>query len=187
MFRKLTGNTRKLEAELSERGRRAPAEVLDTVVSGSISTGELAMQTKAICKLRLRIEPPGEAPFEADVKQQFGQFAIPTPGMRVEALYDPEDRDKIVVATDSPAGTAVPTTVIDLRSGAGGAQVGDIVQRAMADPTKFREEMLAQQASTAPAAGGDSLAQLERLAALRQSGALTEEEFEAQKKRVLES
>lgn len=36
-----------------------------------------------------------------------------------------------------------------------------------------------------PPAGGDRVAQLERLAALRSSGALTEEEFEAEKRRLL--
>jgi hypothetical protein len=39
--------------------------------------------------------------------------------------------------------------------------------------------------AAAPAAGGDAISQIERLAALRESGALTEEEFAAQKRRIL--
>jgi hypothetical protein len=39
--------------------------------------------------------------------------------------------------------------------------------------------------AAAPAAGSDAISQIERLAALRESGALTEEEFAAQKRRIL--
>jgi hypothetical protein len=175
MFRKLTGNTHKLEEELRERGRRAPADVVDTVVTGSISSGSLAMQTQAICKLSVQVQPSGETAFPAEIKQRFNQFGIPTPGTRVEVLYDPSDHDKIVVATD----TASVMTVQ-------GGSVGDLLQRAMADPQQFRQEMLASAgASPAPPAEDDSLAQLERLAALHANGALTDAEFQAQKRRLL--
>jgi hypothetical protein len=40
-------------------------------------------------------------------------------------------------------------------------------------------------AASGSASGGDSVAQLERLAKLRDSGALTEAEFEQQKARIL--
>jgi hypothetical protein len=40
-------------------------------------------------------------------------------------------------------------------------------------------------AASATGTAGDPVAQLERLDALRQSGALTQEEFDAQKKRLL--
>src|SRR5262249_50188257 len=42
-----------------------------------------------------------------------------------------------------------------------------------------------QAAAPAPAAADDSIAQLERLAALKQQGILTEAEFEAQKAKIL--
>ena len=41
--------------------------------------------------------------------------------------------------------------------------------------------------SPAPASGGDEIDQLERLQRLRQSGALTEAEFQSQKRRLLDS
>jgi hypothetical protein len=175
MFRKLLGDTSKLESRLRERGRRAPAEILECSVSATISDGmNLAARVQAVCKLRLRVEPPGEAPFEAEVKQRFGQFAIPAPGTRVEALYDPDDHGKLVVEADSIAATQ-----------AEGVPVTELMQRAMADPAKFSEEMLGR-AGAAPEAA-DPLVQLERLDALRQRGALTDEEFQAQKKRLLGS
>jgi hypothetical protein len=40
-------------------------------------------------------------------------------------------------------------------------------------------------AASSPAAGSDPIALIERLAALRESGALTDEEFETQKRRIL--
>jgi Short C-terminal domain len=175
MFRKLLGDTRKLEAKLRERGRRAPATVLESSVSATISDGSnLAMSVQAVCKLRLRVEPPGETPFEAEIKQRFGQFAIPAPGIRVDVLYDPDDRGKLVV--DSASVGAVQ---------AEGVPVAQLMQRAMADPAGFRDEMLGQ-AGPGPEPA-DPLVQLERLAALRQRGVLTNEEFEAQKKRLLGS
>jgi hypothetical protein len=175
MFRKLLGDTSKLEAQLRDRGRRAPAEVLECSVSATISDGSnLAMTVQAVCKLRVRVEPPGEAPFETEVKQRFGQFAIPSPGTRVEVLYDPEDRGKVVVASDS-----VTTAQ------AAGMPVGELMERAMTDPAGFRDEMLGH-AGAAPEPA-DPLTQLERLAALRQRGALTDAEFEEQKKRLLGS
>jgi Short C-terminal domain len=175
MFRKLLGDTSKLESQLRERGRRAPAEVLECSVSATISDGSnLAMAVQAVCKLRLRVEPPGEPPFEGELKQRFGQFAIPAPGSRVEVLYDPDDRGKLVVESASVAALQ-----------AEGVPVAELMQRAVSDPTKFRDEMLGH-AGPAPEPA-DPLAQLERLAALRQRGALTAEEFEAQKKRLLGS
>lgn len=77
----------------------------------------------------------------------------------------------------------------------GGAQVIDA--RSNPELRKQVEQMLGQIGASVPAgsggsrggpggaAGADTISQLERLAALRASGALTEEEFEEQKNRLL--
>ena len=71
---------------------------------------------------------------------------------------------------------------------------GDVIRQAIADPNAFRAEMMhraaemqqaalnaAQAAQTAP----DPIDRLERLAALKDRGLLTDDEFERQKRKVL--
>jgi Short C-terminal domain len=48
-----------------------------------------------------------------------------------------------------------------------------------------RQQAKAQQAAGQPAVGADPIAQLQELAALKEQGVLTEEEFTAQKARLL--
>jgi hypothetical protein len=75
---------------------------------------------------------------------------------------------------------------------AGDADTAEQIQRTLgqlgfgADIQQQVQEALAQQmGAAAEPAQDDTIARLERLAALRASGVLTEEEFEAQKRRVL--
>jgi len=83
-------------------------------------------------------------------------------------------------------GAAARTAVI---AGTASAVTGRVQQH---QQTRFAEQEAAQQPmppapQPAPAAapGGDMIGQLERLAALKQQGVLTEAEFEAQKARLL--
>ncbi|TDK88527.1 SHOCT domain-containing protein [Mycobacterium paragordonae] len=74
--------------------------------------------------------------------------------------------------------------------------MGDVIRQAMADPAGFRIEMMRRATEMqeqamlamqpqAPAASQDPLDRLERLAALKDRGVLTDEEFEQQKRRIL--
>lgn len=79
-----------------------------------------------------------------------------------------------------------------------GRPLGDIIRQAMADPDALREEMMRRgmemqdQAvnvvwSSAPPQSSDPIDRLERLAALKERGMLTDAEFEQQKRRILGS
>jgi hypothetical protein len=66
----------------------------------------------------------------------------------------------------------------------------DAEQAAEEDQDARIDDLESQQAAPAPAAGGvtdDLVAQLERLGKLRDENVLTDEEFEAQKKKLLEA
>ena len=122
------------QAELLYAGRRAPAVVLDVQDTG------MTVNNDPRVRVRLRVEPEGEPPFEVERKLLVSRLAIPRPGERLEAAYDPADREKLT----------------------------------------FR---IAELTDDGPPA--DRLAQLERLARLHREGALTDDEFAAEKARVL--
>ncbi|MCV7437030.1 SHOCT domain-containing protein [Mycobacterium seoulense] len=77
-----------------------------------------------------------------------------------------------------------------------GMPMTDVIRQAIADPTAFRQEMMrrgaemqqqalgaVQAAQTQQAA--DPVDRLERLAALKDRGLLTDDEFEQQKRKIL--
>jgi len=117
-------------------------------------------------------------------------------------LYDPKDHSRVRLDR-GPATTADAAidAVTAARPDLAGAQVmgipmTDVIRQAIADPGAFREEMmrrgaeLQQQALGAmraaqPQQGADPIDRLERLAALKDRGLLTDEEFERQKRKIL--
>ena len=66
----------------------------------------------------------------------------------------------------------------------------DIIRQAIADPSGFREQMMARRAEMQAQAGAapvsnDPVGRLELLAGLKDRGLITDEEFEQQKRRIL--
>lgn len=192
--------------DLSKVGIRAFADVLaaeQSAIAVTIGNPNLVGNTEVRWKLHVRVTPDGEPPFEAGVTAMLPQLTRPHPGMRLPVRYDPKDHSRIEVDS-RPANTADAAidAVTASRPDLAGAQVmgmpmTDVIRRAIADPTAFREEMmrrgaeLQQQAfgaaMPAPAAPApqDPIDRLERLAALKDRGLLTDEEFEQQKRRIL--
>ena len=114
----------------------------------------------------MEIHLPGKAPYQVN-----NQYLVPNganfgPGATLPVRVDPNDPSKIAIDW-STAGTAPARG--EVRS-AGGA----------AAPS-------AAPAQTPSSGGGDSVAELERLAKLKESGALTDAEFEQQKAKILGS
>lgn len=68
-------------------------------------------------------------------------------------------------------------------------EAASVTYHFLKDPVEFKRQALVAREAARPAAGGtgetDPVAQLERLAALREKGAVTGEEFEAAKARLL--
>ena len=63
-------------------------------------TGITINRNHPLAKLRPRIEPPDDDPYEATAKCLINRFEIPTyqPEARVAVVIDPEDRSKVAVA-----------------------------------------------------------------------------------------
>ena len=67
-------------------------------------------------------------------------------------------------------------------------EAASVTYHFLKDPVEFKRKALIAREAARPAAGpaeSDPVAQLERLAALREKGAVTQEEFEAAKARLL--
>ncbi|OBF90170.1 hypothetical protein A5773_01330 [Mycobacterium sp. 852014-52450_SCH5900713] len=191
--------------DLSKVGIRAFAEVLaaeQSAISVTIGNPNLVGNTEVRWKLLLRVTPDAEPPFEASLTALLPQLSPPRPGMRLPVLYDPKDHSRIQMDRQ-PAATAdvAVDAVTSARPDLAGAQVmgmpmADVIRQAIADPTAFRDEMMRrgsemqQQALGAMQAaqtqqGADPIERLERLAALKDRGLLTDEEFEQQKRKIL--
>jgi hypothetical protein len=119
---------------------------------------------------------------------------------RVEIVWDqvPSLGDKVQLRTAARLEAAQQATAGGSLSGStGDGSPQDLMQQALADPTAFAEMMRARvmasaqlpqnaQLAGAPAAStADPVDRIARLADLRDRGALTEQEFQAQKKRIL--
>jgi hypothetical protein len=159
-------------------------------------------------EMTLVVQAMGVAPFTLRHKCMCRANKWPSPGMTLPVVFDREHTDRLDVQWDRvpsvddrldaqagapaspPAGTFVPQPgvqvtqrVIDLRDQ---PEARDAVLGAL-------EAMMGQDLDgdgrIGRAAGGgaapDRLGELERLARLRDSGALTEAEFEAEKRRLL--
>jgi hypothetical protein len=159
-----------------------------------------------VWKLKLRIKPEGEPEFEADVKQRYGQLSRPMVGSSVVVPYDPDDHTK--VAIDQSEAAQLDSVIDTVTSGSSAvaanpalaAPLADLMRAAVADPQASREQMreqataagasafaLSPQGLTPPASAppADPVDQIAKLADLRDRGALTDAEFEEQKKRIL--
>ncbi|OBF55022.1 hypothetical protein A5756_00520 [Mycobacterium sp. 852002-53434_SCH5985345] len=191
--------------DLSKVGIRAFAEVLaaeQSAISVTIGNPNLVGNTEVRWKLLLRVTPDAEPPFEASLTALLPQLSPPRPGMRLPVLYDPKDHSRIQMDRQ-PAATAdvAIDAVTSARPDLAGAQVmgmpmADVIRQAIADPTAFRDEMMRRGAEMQQQALGamqaaqtqqaaDPIERLERLAALKDRGLLTDEEFEQQKRKIL--
>jgi hypothetical protein len=203
------GHNKRLERKLREGGgREAWATVLGSVDHGT-STGGFNVspgQAGSITfhrEFRLRVEPDGEPAFEVSVKQDFNDsrgWHMPEEGWSVGVLFDPDDHAKAVM----------DMTKMPVRPGVDRDQALARHERAMAwaqDPDARRreieemraqalaqgqssasalQEMIAKAVSGAQAAPRPDVAdQLTKLANLRDRGALSDAEFEAQKAKLL--
>lgn len=123
------------QSELVHAGSRAPGVVIEVKDTGT------TVNNQPRVRLRLRVQPEGEPPFEVERKLLVSRLAIPRAGERVEVAYDPDDHDRFTF------------------------RVADLANDGAGEPSRLDE--------------------LAKLAELRGSGVLTEDEFEAEKRRIL--
>jgi hypothetical protein len=96
------GNHQHLEKKLRERGKSAPAKILAVKPTRmSVSHGD-PRHAELVVRLSLRLRPPGEAAFDAEVTAREGPLYWDyTTGDMVIALYDPADHDCVCVDTEA--------------------------------------------------------------------------------------
>ena len=184
--------SKRLRKHLEESGIRAQAKVLEIAEKGMAVTngaeGVVANTTLAL-KARLEVTPPDGTPaFEVAERFRFSQFAVPSAGDTLAVIYDPDDHDKVILDESPQAvqGAALAGAGLDVNA----------IQQAIESAQQWQQAGQAKQggppiqfvggASQAPAAP-DPVAQLEKLQALREKGALTDAEFETEKAKILGS
>jgi hypothetical protein len=157
----LFSNKRKKAEQLFETGSKGVGTVLQVQDTGT------TINDNPRVKMVFRVEPlDGAAAFDAQKTSTVSRVEIPRQGDRYPVWYDPSD----------PANTWAYATVADDNGRATMRQLfGDAANG-----------FVGMGGAPAPAAAApDSMEQLERLAALHAQGALTDEEFAAQKAKLL--
>jgi hypothetical protein len=122
-----------------------------------------------------RIDPlDGTPAFAADKKVTVSRVAIPQAGQRYPVWFDAADHSSFMYAqVDNDEGRQQIVSMFGDAFGADGSGIGQAASVAPAP------------APPAAPAAADPIDQLSRLDQLRQSGALSEEEFAVQKQRIL--
>jgi hypothetical protein len=195
------GSKRRKRAQLEKSGIRAPATVLEIANTGwsigDAGPDRTSSASDIIRMTTLRVEPEGSPPFEVKARLRYGDGnTVPAEGDRIEVLYDPGDQATVVVAPPSAeeqsrrGAAALSASNIGLSMG-GGLPTEEAMkahQEALdqAEQAQRRmQEIVSDPAAAAAAAGSfDPKAHLEHLKALRDSGVLSEEEYEATRRRV---
>jgi hypothetical protein len=154
---------RKKAQELFETGSKGVGTVLQVQDTG------MTVNDNPRVKMVFRVEPlDGAAAFDAQKTQTVSRVEIPRQGDRYPVWYDPED------PTDSWA----YATVADENGRA-------TMRQLFGEAANTFVGMGAPATPTAPAEQVDSIDQLQKLADLHAQGVLTDEEFAAQKAKLL--
>jgi hypothetical protein len=108
------GRNDKVRVQLEDGGgQRAWAVILD--YHSRYGTGAYSVVPKNMvdhARLTLRVEPEGQAPFEATVRASFAHH-IPRTGGSIGVIFDPRDRSKLAIYPEwafSPESVGKPRT-----------------------------------------------------------------------------
>ena len=174
------GDNHRLREKLEKHGKRAPAEVLQAKERPwANSRGGLA--GKAVYKLKLRVSPPGEPAFDAEFTDEWSGFQLTGPevGTKVSVLYDPQNHSKVVLSSGrgrSPSHVAPAPAGVDLDP-----ELQALYEQSIADTAPG-----ASMPAAAPADHSQArLDALQQLAELHDHGVLTDDEFAAEKAKIL--
>jgi hypothetical protein len=202
--------SRRMRKKLETRGRSATATVVEIAERGmTVTNGSegLVSATELILRTKLRVEPEGEPSFEVEQRFRYPQLSVPSVGSRVCVIFDPDDHDDIMIDRTKLPGLTLPgqgaaaTGAPGTPAAAGMLDLGGLlstVREAQAQGSgavaealraSFGANAVVVDASGAGAApdSPDPAARLEKLAKLREDGLLTDEEFAAQKARLLDA
>lgn len=142
-------------ATLVRTGRRAPGRVVSVEDTG------VTVNDDPRVEVTVEVQPEGEPSFTASKTAVVSRVAIPRPGDPVAVWYDPADRSRVAFGLGPGA---------------------EEVARGETPATPAAKSKSARSGADEP---DDPLERLRLLGELRESGVLTEEEFAAQKARIL--
>lgn len=166
----LFSSKKKRAANLMAEGAKAVGTITSVQDTG------MTVNDNPRVKMTFRIEPlDGSPAFDAEKKTTVSRVQIPQPGQRYPVWYSLEDPNEFAFAMIAdPSGRANIVEMFGPEAfGPDGAGIG------------MPAMVAAAPAAGAAANGDDPVAKLERLAALHASGALTDDEFAAQKAKLL--
>ena len=171
-------NRQAAEQQLFQTGERATA-----VIEGVEGTG-VEINNQPQVYLTLRVKPRNGQEFIHQRKLVLPFGSVVQPGYLVDVAYDPANTENVAIETDPRYAATPPAQYIKTRPPEGQAQpVHAFTSEAMAGAG------VASAGAGAGAASSGSpptlIEQIERLAKLRDSGALTEAEFQEQKANLL--
>ncbi len=198
-----------LVKRLQQAGRTAPATILGMRTEGDYSEpGAMwaddsdLTKSGSLCRLELRVMPPGETPFETTIRTRVNSFHYT--GDTIEVLYDPADHDQVAFDYEADAraamasahspGASAPSVLTPLDPELQQLMDAEEAERTGASPSASASAAgRAATPSPAAASPGDPsaaaadrrIAQLQQLADLHSRGALTDAEFATEKARVL--
>jgi hypothetical protein len=198
------GNKKKLVDQLRAEGATVAWATVVKAGGDWQSTSGAGRVTDHV-KLTLRVEPEGGEPFEATFKQAFAGIH-PIQAFQCKVIYDPQDHSRIAVIEGSEA----PPGISHDRAERSAALRAEAIQAArtghIADFVAKRQAeaggggifingqrvdvsaLTGQAQAPAPApAPADVTDQLQKLADLHSTGALTDDEFQAAKTKLLAS
>lgn len=155
------------EAQLFQTGERATA-----VIEGVEGTGT-SINDQPQVYLTLRVQPRHGAEFIHQRKMVLPFGSVVQPGYLVEVAYDPVNPERVAIETDERYRATPPAVYVKARPPEQQAAVAPSYTSASYTP--------APAASEPPTL----IDQIERLAKLRDSGALTEDEFQRQKQKLI--
>lgn len=197
----------------------AMAEVLEAQMSSATLTlgnEHVVANTPLRWKVRLQVEPDGDAPFEASGGLQTPQGTTLYEGLRIPVRYDPADPTQFEMALSG--GVDGIAMMIEEEAGpvnVAGMDLTKLMESALSDSKGLKQQLTAwqqgqqaaaesqmasvlgqaeqlqqaamQQMAQAQPPGGDLASQLAQLDQLHQSGALSADEFAAAKAKLLGS
>jgi hypothetical protein len=126
------------------------------------------------CGMNLVVQAPGVDATSIEHKGWVWASKWPTPGMTLPLLVDRADPRRVKVLWDK-----VPKVKDRIDA------TGDMIAAAMRGQPPMQAPPAGVQMGVDPTASTDRVGQLERVAQLHASGALTDEEFETEKRKVL--
>src|SRR4051794_41019271 len=170
----MLGDNHRLRERLLEHGARADAEVLEVKERPWATRKAGAIGAFGTYRLKLQVKPTGQPEFEAELTDQWRDMGDPAVGLRIPVLYDADDPSKLVL-DDKPGRYRL---IDPLHPGPVEASP------AFEDPELAALGALDEALGSTPS-GPSQLEQLTQLADLRDRGVLSDDEFAAQKAKIL--